>query len=46
MNQIEPIEKCMRCGCELTLDVCGEEFVKTGICTNCWTPEDEEDDES
>lgn len=41
---MESTENCIRCGCELTLDVCGEEFLETGVCVDCWIPEDEEDE--
>ncbi len=33
---------CIRCGRELTPEICGEEFVETGVCVDCWTPDDED----
>jgi DNA-directed RNA polymerase subunit RPC12/RpoP len=36
-------ERCIRCGRELTSDICGHEFIETGVCADCWTPEDEEE---
>jgi hypothetical protein len=39
----EPLPNCIRCGEELTSEICGSEYIDTGICTNCWAPEDEED---
>ena len=37
------IPNCIRCGEELTAEICGSEYIDTGICANCWTPEDKED---
>lgn len=37
-------EYCIRCGEELTPNNCGEEYIETGICENCWTEEDWEDE--
>lgn len=37
-------EKCIRCGEELTGWNCGDEWRATGICCECWT-EDDFDDE-
>lgn len=31
-------EKCLRCD----VDLCTEEDLKTGICSDCWTPKDGE----
>lgn len=42
----ENVERCIRCGRELTPEICGEEFLKTGVCSDCWTPEDEEGEEN
>lgn len=38
--------KCLRCGTDLTPDVCGDEYLVTGICTDCWTPADDDDDDA
>lgn len=38
-------EKCIRCGRELTTDICGDEWRdKVGICADCWVPADDDDD--
>lgn len=36
-------DKCMRCDRELNLNICAEEFLPTGICSDCWgdNPDDE-----
>lgn len=34
---------CIRCGTELTPDICADEFLHTGVCVDCWTPDDEYD---
>jgi len=39
----ENVPNCMRCGRALTPDICGDEFVETGICADCWTPGDNDD---
>ena len=31
----ERIEECIRCGRPLCSDICGAEFVHTGICSDC-----------
>lgn len=41
-NDKPEVPNCLRCGEPLTLERCGEEFVETGICSECWTPEDDE----
>lgn len=42
-NDPEPTPNCIRCGTPLTPATCADEFIETGICSDCWTPEDEED---
>lgn len=37
----EPVSRCIRCSRRLET----EEDLVTGICADCWKPEDHEDDE-
>jgi hypothetical protein len=39
---LEDAPECMRCSSALTPAICAEEFVDTGICSDCWTSDDEE----
>jgi hypothetical protein len=38
--------RCLRCGTILTPDKCADEYLRTGICTDCWTPADNDDDDA
>ena len=39
----EDVPTCIRCGKALTPERCDDEFLETGICADCWLPEDEYD---
>ena len=35
-------DNCIRCGRELNLNICAEEFLPTGVCSDCWNKFDDE----